>query len=213
MEFRHVLYEVQNQIGWITLNRPEVMNAINQEMGREIVSACRQAEEDEDVRVVIFKGAGGKAFSAGLDLKERAQGSSPSILDRRQLKVSPGAHTQTQAVAAVSKPTIAAIRGYAVGGGLELALACDIRIASEGSKLGLTEVRRGMIPGAGGTHGEGALLVVVIVQRQAELVEVVGALGPVGRLAHLLNRGEQQRDQHRDDGDDHQQLNERESLS
>jgi len=152
MEFRHVLYEVQNHIGWITLNRPEVMNAINQEMGREIVSACRQAEEDEDVRVVIFKGAGGKAFSAGLDLKERAQGSSPSILDRRQLKVSPGAHTQTQAVAAISKPTIAAIRGYAVGGGLELALACDIRIASEGSKLGLTEVRRGMIPGAGGTQ-------------------------------------------------------------
>lgn len=152
MEYRTVIYESKDEIGWITLNRPEVMNAINQEMGREIVSVCRQAEEDENVRVVIFKGAGEKAFSSGMDLKERAQGGSPSTLERRQLKVAPGIHTQTQAVAAISKPTIAAIRGYAVGGGLELALACDLRIASEDAKLGLTEVRRGIIPGSGGTQ-------------------------------------------------------------
>ncbi len=152
MDFQTILFEVRNQIGWITFNRPEVMNAINQEMGREIVSACRQAEEDENVRVVIFKGAGEKAFSAGMDLKERAQGESPSILERRQAKITAAIHTQTRAVAAISKPTIGAIRGYAVGGGLELALACDIRIASEDAKLGLAEVRRGIIPGSGGTQ-------------------------------------------------------------
>ncbi len=152
MEYRTVIYETKDEIGWITLNRPEVMNAINQEMGREIVSVCRQADEDQNVRVVVFKGAGERAFSSGMDLKERAQGASPSPLERRQSKVVPGVHTQTQAVAAITKPTIAAINGYAVGGGLEIALACDLRIASEDAKLGLTEVRRGIIPGSGGTQ-------------------------------------------------------------
>ena len=152
MEYRHVIYESKEQIGWITLNRPEVMNAINQEMSGEIVSACRRAEEDESVRLVILKGAGEKAFSAGMDLKERAE-KTFSVIERRQLKVIPGAiNMPTQAVAAITKPTIAAVNGYAVGGGLEIALACDIRIASEDAKLGLTEVRRGMLPGSGGTQ-------------------------------------------------------------
>ncbi len=152
MEYRYVIYESKDQIGWITLNRPDVMNAINQEMAGEIVSACRRAEEDDSVRVVVLKGAGEKAFSAGMDLKERAERSF-SAIERRQLKIAPGViNFPTQAVAAISKPTIAAIQGYAVGGGLEIALACDIRIASEDAKLGLTEVRRGMIPGSGGTQ-------------------------------------------------------------
>lgn len=152
MEFRYVLYEVTDQIGWITFNRPDVMNAIHQEMAGEIVSACRKAEEDESVRLVIFQGAGEKAFSAGMDLKERAERTF-SVIERRQSKVSPGTiNFPTQAVAAISKPTLAAINGYAVGGGLEIALACDVRIASEDAKLGLTEVRRGMIPGSGGTQ-------------------------------------------------------------
>jgi len=152
MDFRHIIYEAKDQIGWITLNRPEVMNAINQEMAGEIVSACRRAEEDESVRLVIFKGAGEKAFSAGMDLKERAERTF-SVIDRRQLKIAPGViNFPTQAVAAITKPTIAAINGYAVGGGLEITLACDIRIASEDAKLGLTEVRRGMLPGSGGTQ-------------------------------------------------------------
>ena len=152
MEYRYVIYESKDQIGWITLNRPDVMNAINQEMAGEIVSACRWAEEDDSVRVVVLKGAGEKAFSAGMDLKERAERSF-SAIERRQLKIAPGViNFPTQAVAAISKPTIAAIQGYAVGGGLEIALACDIRIASEDAKLGLTEVRRGMIPGSGGTQ-------------------------------------------------------------
>ena len=152
MEYRYVIYESKEQVGWITLNRPEVMNAINQEMSGEIVSACRRAEVDEGARLVIFKGAGEKGFSAGMDLKERAERTF-SPIERRQLKVTPAAiNMPTQAVAVITKPTIAAINGYAVGGGLEIALACDIRIASEDAKLGLTEVRRGMLPGSGGTQ-------------------------------------------------------------
>ena len=152
MEYHNIIYDVSDQVAWITLNRPEAMNAINQEMSGEIVSACRQAEEDREVRVVIFKGAGEKAFSAGADLKERARGESSSFIERRQVKISPGANTQTLAVAAISKPTIALIRGYAVGGGLEICLCCDIRIAAEDAKMGLPEVRRGIIPGSGGTQ-------------------------------------------------------------
>src|SRR6266550_2079220 len=151
MDYQTVLFEVRNQIAYVTFNRPESMNAVNRQMARELVDACNQIEDDSAIRIAIFTGAGDKAFSAGMDLKERAEGGS-SPIERRQQKLSATIHTQTRAVAAVTKPTIAAIRGYCVGGGLEFALACDLRIAAEDAKLGLTEVRRGIIPGAGGTQ-------------------------------------------------------------
>src|ERR1051325_1234297 len=104
-----VLYQVKNRVGWITLNRPEALNAMNQEMSGEIVSACRRAEEDENVGVVVFTGAGDKAFSSGMDLKERAAGAGVSPIERRQTKIAPEANTTTKAVATITKPTIAAI--------------------------------------------------------------------------------------------------------
>src|ERR671918_2210011 len=151
MEFQTILYEVRDQIGYVTMNRPESMNAISRQMARELVEACKQIEEDSAIRIAIFTGAGERAFSAGMDLKERAE-TSFSPIERRNQKLSQHIHTQSRAIGAMTKPTIAAIRGYCVGGGLEMALACDMRVAAEDAKLGLAEVRRGLIPGAGGTQ-------------------------------------------------------------
>jgi enoyl-CoA hydratase len=152
MDNQTVIYEIREQIGWVTLNRPEVMNAVNLEMSAEIIRIVHEAEQDNAVRVLVFKGAGDRAFSSGMDLKERAEGHVPSLIERRRQKTAPIIHTHTRAIASMSKPTIAAIRGYAIGGGLEIALACDLRIATEDSKLGLSEVWRGLIPGSGGTQ-------------------------------------------------------------
>jgi enoyl-CoA hydratase/carnithine racemase len=151
MDFQTILFETRNQIAFITLNRPDSLNAMNRQMTGELVYVCQQVEEDSQIRIAIFTGAGEKAFSAGMDLKERAE-TSFSPIERRQQKLTNKIYTQARAVAAITKPTIAAIRGYCVGGGLEFALACDLRVAAEDAKLGLTEVRRGIIPGAGGTQ-------------------------------------------------------------
>jgi len=152
MEQQDIIYEVRDQVVWVTLNRPQALNAITEAMGEELIEIAERVERDDSVRVLLFKGAGEKAFSAGMDLKERAAGRRVGLLERRQQKVAARVETQTRAVAGITKPTIAVIRGYCVGGGLELALACDFRIAAEASKIGLTEVKRGLIPGAGGTQ-------------------------------------------------------------
>ena len=151
MDFQTIFFETRDQIAFITLNRPDSLNAMNRQMTRELVDVCQQVEDDSGIRIAIFTGAGEKAFSAGMDLKERAE-TSFSPIERRQQKLTNKIYTQARAVAAITKPTIAAIRGYCVGGGLEFALACDLRVAAEDAKLGLTEVRRGIIPGAGGTQ-------------------------------------------------------------
>jgi enoyl-CoA hydratase/carnithine racemase len=135
------------------LNRPEVMNAVNQQMRREIIDVCEQMRRDPEVRVCIFTGAGHRAFSTGFDLKERPSHSEElSLFAQRHLRHQPGIHLHHQAISAMDKPTIAAIRGYAVGGGLEVALACDMRVAAEDAKLGMMEVRRGRLGGSGGTQ-------------------------------------------------------------
>jgi enoyl-CoA hydratase len=150
--YETILYRVEDHVAYLTMNRPESMNAFNQQMTFEFIAACQAINDDPDVRVAIVSGAGGRAFSAGLDLKERAAGSSTSFVERRAARVRPGIGTMHRALSAVDRATIAAIRGYALGGGLEMALACDLRVAATDAKLGLTEVRRGIIPGAGGTQ-------------------------------------------------------------
>jgi enoyl-CoA hydratase/carnithine racemase len=153
VKYETILYEVNNHIGCVTLNRPEVMNAINTQMSREIIDVCEQVSRDSEVRVCILMGAGERAFCTGLDLKERARESEETtFFARRRARNQPGIRFHSQAVAAIDKPTIAAIRGYAVGGGLELALACDMRVAAEDAKLGMMEVRRGRLGGSGGTQ-------------------------------------------------------------
>ena len=166
-----VLYEVKDKIGWITLNRPESLNAVNREMVKLIVDYCRRAEEDRDVQVVIFKANGERAFSVGGDIKDRArlnaaEAAEPaeSSLVLRQAKHAAVPGTPAPAIAAMNKITMALVHGYVVGTGLLMSLACDIRIAAEGARLGLSEVRLGFMPGSGGT------------QRMARLVGIPKAL-------------------------------------
>ena len=153
-----VLYEVKDRIAWITLNRPESLNAVNRDMVKSIVGYCRQAEEDRDVQIVIFKGNGERAFSVGGDIKDRARNNaleveqSESPLVQRQSRNTAIPGTPAPAIAAMNKITIALLHGYTVGTGLLMSLACDIRIAAEGARLGVSEVRLGFMAGSGGTQ-------------------------------------------------------------
>ncbi len=151
MKYEVLNFEVKDSIAYLTMNRPEALNALNRKMTEEMIGACEEVGSRDDIRAAIITGAGAKAFSAGLDLKERAA-EEISLVERRQARRAPKIVAHHQAIASLRKPTVAAVNGYAVGGGLEIALACDIRVGSTNAKLGLTEVRRGMIPGAGGTQ-------------------------------------------------------------
>jgi enoyl-CoA hydratase/carnithine racemase len=142
-----ILYEVRGNIAWITFNRPEAMNAISENIRAAIPAAIARAEADDDVRVMVFSGAGERAFCAGADVK--GFNAVASLVKMRQER----AHAHwIGAFDRARKPIIAAIHGYCLGGGLEIAMACDIRIAAEGAKFGLPEVSRGTLPGAGGTQ-------------------------------------------------------------
>ena len=143
--------DLEDHVATLTLNRPDAMNAFNAQLTREFIDACASFNADPDVRVVIVTGAGEKAFSAGLDLKERAA-EQVSFIEKRAGRVRPGLTTMHKALAAVDRPTIAAIRGYCLGGGLEISLACDLRIAATDARIGLVEIRRGIMPGAGGSQ-------------------------------------------------------------
>lgn len=144
-----ILFERTGAIGIITLNRPEAMNAMTVELLERLDALLSDLEGDPEVRVVLLTGAGDRAFCVGADLKGRAQEyQSAASEDPMGTLV----RRVFRALQNLPKPVIAAIRGYALGGGLELALACDIRVATEGSKLGLPEAKVGSMPGAGGTQ-------------------------------------------------------------
>jgi enoyl-CoA hydratase len=142
-----VLYEARDGIAWITLNRPEVHNAIDLEMRDALWALLDAAEADDDVGVVVFRGAGGAAFSAGADISEF--GTAPSYTDARRSRLERDLWGR---VLHFPKPTIAAILGYALGAGCELSLLCDFRIAAEDARIGLPEAKLGYIPTAGGTQ-------------------------------------------------------------
>jgi len=145
MDFQNLLLEKDGHIAVITLNRPEVRNALDPKTWAEIRRAARECRYDRDVRVVIITGAGGQAFASGADIR--------TLKDRETLEVLKSeAQESLNDVESLDKPVIAAIDGFALGGGCELALACDIRIATGRSKLGQPEVKLGIIPGAGGTQ-------------------------------------------------------------
>lgn len=142
-----LLFELSGHIATITLNRPEAMNSIDPETRAELADACARIERDPDIRVAILTGAGERAFCTGADLKKTL----PPAESFAQLAFGDNAEA-SMARFGISKPMIAAINGYCVGGGLELALTCDILIASETARFSLPEARIGSIPGAGGTQ-------------------------------------------------------------
>jgi len=140
-----VTFEVSECIATITLSRPP-MNALNLQMQREIRSIAEELSERDDVGAVVMQG-GAKVFAAGADIKEMAE-MSQSDMEREAANL----HACFDAVAAIRQPTIAAITGYALGGGCELALCCDLRIAADDARLGQPEILLGIIPGGGGTQ-------------------------------------------------------------
>jgi enoyl-CoA hydratase/carnithine racemase len=141
-----VLCEIRDGVATITLNRPGAANALSMELAAAIGHTFTRVRHDESVRAVIVTGAG-KSFCAGADLKERL---AMTLEETRSFLRS--LNNVVDAVASFPRPVIAAINGAAFGGGLELALACDFRVAAEGVQLGLVETRLGIIPGAGGTQ-------------------------------------------------------------
>ncbi|MET8041741.1 enoyl-CoA hydratase-related protein [Micromonospora sp. NPDC005215] len=140
-----VRLEINGGIGTIRLERPP-MNALNTQVQEELRAAAAAATADPQVRAVILYG-GEKVFAAGADIKQMAEMSYVDMVDR-----APNLSTALGAIARIPKPVVAAITGYALGGGCELALACDWRVVAEDAKLGQPEIRLGIIPGAGGTQ-------------------------------------------------------------
>ena len=147
MAYENLLYEKKDQIGYITFNRPKVLNALNRKTMEELGDLLARAREDAEVRALILTGAGEKAFVAGADIHELAQ---RTPVDGKEFSLfGQGVFHMLETM---GKPSIAAINGYALGGGCELALACTIRLASKTAKLGQPEVKLGIIPGYGGSQ-------------------------------------------------------------
>ncbi len=193
MAYENLLYEKRDQIAFITVNRPKVLNALNRKTLEELHDCVRQVEADPEVRVVIITGAGEKAFIAGADINELAQQTALSGGDFARY-----GQALLDRIERAPKPFIAAINGYALGGGCELAMACTFRIAAENARLGQPEVKLGIIPGYGGTQrlarlvGKGRALQLVLSGEQITAEEAlrIGLVNQVVPLADLLATAE-----------------------
>jgi enoyl-CoA hydratase len=147
MAFKNLLTKVEKNIGWVIINRPDKLNALNRETVNEMIEAFRAYLFDTKVKAVILTGSGEKAFIAGADIRELAgldlDTGKDYVLNGQEL---------TKLIENFPKPVIAAVNGFALGGGTEMALSCHVRIASENAKMGQPEVKLGLIPGFGGTQ-------------------------------------------------------------
>lgn len=148
MDYQYILYEKSERLATITINRPEVRNALTQSLMEELGDAISQAEADNDVRVLILTGAGDRSFVAGADIGEvGARDTLTELGLNSRVRREVYSHLEH-----LFKPSIAAINGYALGGGCELALSCTLRIASDTARFGQPEINLGIIPGLGGTQ-------------------------------------------------------------
>ena len=147
MKYQFLLYTKEEGIGVVAINRPESLNALSGDVYTELYELFQEIENDSDVRVVIITGSGERAFVAGADIADMQPQNSIEIHD-----FAGKARKASDRIYTLSKPVIAAVNGFALGGGCELAMCCDLRVASENAKFGQPEINLGIIPGAGGTQ-------------------------------------------------------------
>ena len=169
-------------VALITLNRPEAMNSLNRDLCTSLSGFIEEVERDDDLRVAVLTGAGQKAFCAGIDLRERKGMSDEEVNDLRRFIVFP----LFQRLEGMEKPLIGAVNGLALGGGAEIALICDIRIASENARFGQTEVKWAIIPGAGACQRLPLVVGVGIAKELLLTGRVIDA--PEGEKIGLFNR-------------------------
>jgi enoyl-CoA hydratase len=184
-----IRYETADGVATVTLNRPDVLNAMNNAMRTELLELFAGLRSDEAVRAVVVTGAGERAFCAGADIREFLEPPVPTRFreERKRLDF-------RREMDRCPQPIIAAIRGFALGGGLELALACDIRVAAEDAQLGLTEINLAIIPGGGGTQrlprlvGRGKALEMILTGMRVPAAEAlrIGLVERVVPVADLL---------------------------
>ena len=192
MNFENILIEKDGKTAIITINRPESLNALNHKTIQELSNAFENLNNDSSVRVIILTGSGEKSFVAGADIKEFADfGTNEAENLARN-----GQQTLFNKIENLGKPVIAAVNGFALGGGLELAMACHIRYASENAKLGLPEVTLGLIPGYGGTQrlpqlvGKGLANEIIFSAKMisAERAKEIGLVNEVFSSEELLTK-------------------------
>ena len=189
----NVLYEKKDSIAYVTLNRPKVLNALNKKTWADLRTAFEAARDDAAVRGVILTGAGDKAFIAGADISELANVSAVEAEESSTF-----GQEVLNLVENLGKPVIAAINGFALGGGCETAMACAIRIAAENAKFGQPEVKLGVIPGGGGTQrlprlvGRGRALQLILSGEIISAQEAyrIGLVNEVVPAAQLITRAE-----------------------
>lgn len=195
MQYQQILAALRENTFYLTINRPQKLNALNKDVLEELTHAIAFAKESEEVRAVFITGAGEKAFVAGADISEFQE---YSLEEGKQLAKT-GQQNVFDAIENCTKPVLAAINGFALGGGLELAMACHIRIASENAKLGLPEVTLGLIPGYGGTQrlaqlvGKGRAFEMIFTADiiSAEQALQIGLVNHVVAQENLLEKAEE----------------------
>jgi enoyl-CoA hydratase/carnithine racemase len=193
LTLQNVLYEKMNGIAYVTLNRPKVLNALNTSTWADLRAAFEDARDDEATRGVILTGAGDKAFIAGADVSELAH-----VTALQAEQSSRFGQEVLDLIENLGKPVVAAINGFALGGGCETAMACTIRIAGENAKFGQPEVKLGLVPGGGGTQrlprivGKGRALQLILSGEMITAQEAfrIGLVNEVVPTADLINRAE-----------------------
>jgi enoyl-CoA hydratase/carnithine racemase len=189
----NVLYEKKDSIAYVTVNRPKVLNALNSATFRELKAVFQEIQSDSAIRGAILTGAGEKSFMAGADISELAQITPVQAAENTRL-----GQGVADLIENLGKPVVAAVNGFALGGGCEMAMACSIRVAAENARFGLPEVTLGLMPGAGGTQrmprliGKGAALQLILTGGMINAQEAyrIGLVNEVVPAADLIARAE-----------------------